>query len=86
MGACLNYFYCLFLFIQAYVSLHSYGQYILYPWGYDRKVPPDYSDLHRVGRAMAQAIKGQSGQSYTVGSAAATLYPAAGKCYLNYYN
>ncbi|EEB11557.1 carboxypeptidase A, putative [Pediculus humanus corporis] len=62
----------------AYVSLHSYGQYILYPWGYDRKVPPDYSDLHRVGRAMAQAIKGQSGQSYTVGSAAATLYPAAG--------
>ncbi|KAK6629899.1 hypothetical protein RUM43_003720 [Polyplax serrata] len=63
---------------KAYISLHSYGQYILYPWGYDRKVPPDYSDLHRVGRAMAQAMKNSGGQNYKVGSAAATLYPAAG--------
>lgn len=60
------------------MSLHSYGQYILYPWGYDRKVPPDYSDLDRVGRAMAQAMKKTGGQTYTVGSAASTLYPASG--------
>lgn len=66
------------IIFQAYISLHSYGQYILYPWGYDRKVPPDYSDLHRVGRAMAQAMKNSGGQNYKVGSAAATLYPAAG--------
>lgn len=64
---------------QAYVTFHSYGQYILYPWGYDRKVPPDYADLDRVGRKAAAAIKATGGPSYTVGSSAATLYAASGK-------
>lgn len=30
------------------MSLHSYGQYILYPWGYDRVVPPDHKDLENL--------------------------------------
>lgn len=34
---------------QGFLTFHSYGQYILYPWGYDRVVPPDYKDLDRVG-------------------------------------
>lgn len=38
---------------KAYVSFHSYGQYILFPWGYDRVVPPDYKDLETVGRKAA---------------------------------
>ncbi|XP_046405867.1 carboxypeptidase B-like [Ischnura elegans] len=64
--------------MKAYVTFHSYGQYILYPWGYDRKVPPDYRDLNRVGQKMAQAIRAVGGSSYTVGSSATTLYPASG--------
>ncbi|XP_039281417.1 carboxypeptidase B isoform X3 [Nilaparvata lugens] len=64
--------------IKAYVTFHSYGQYILYPWGYDRKVPPDYADLDRVGRKMARAIQSAGGPSYTVGNSAATLYAASG--------
>ncbi|KAG8238263.1 hypothetical protein J437_LFUL016443, partial [Ladona fulva] len=64
--------------IKAYVTFHSYGQYILYPWGYDRKVPPDYRDLDQVARKMAAAIRSVGGPSYTVGSAATTLYPASG--------
>jgi len=28
-----------------YVSLHSYGQHLLTPWGYTRKLPVDYFDL-----------------------------------------
>lgn len=39
---------------KAYISFHSYGQYILYPWGYDRVVPPDYKDLQSVGQKAAQ--------------------------------
>jgi hypothetical protein len=38
---------------KAYISFHSYGQYVLYPWGYDRVVPPDYKDLESVGRKIA---------------------------------
>lgn len=38
----------------AYLTFHSYGQYILYPWGYDKTVPPDYKDLDRVGKLGAE--------------------------------
>ncbi|XP_030760511.1 carboxypeptidase B-like [Sitophilus oryzae] len=63
---------------KAYISFHSYGQYILYPWGYNRVVPPDYKELEEVGQKMAQAIRNAGGPAYTVGPAGNTLYPAAG--------
>ena len=34
---------------KGFLTFHSYGQYILYPWGYDAAVPKDFKDLHRVG-------------------------------------
>ena len=62
------------------MTFHSYGQYILYPWGYDRKVPPDYKDLDAVGKRMAEAMRvaGGANSIYTVGNSASTLYAAAG--------
>jgi len=33
--------------LLVYVSLHSYGQHLLTPWGYTRQLPPDYVDLVR---------------------------------------
>ncbi|EGI60010.1 PREDICTED: carboxypeptidase B-like [Acromyrmex echinatior] len=66
--------------IKAYVSFHSYGQYILYPWGYDQRLPPDYRDLDAVGLEAAKYMKYEGGDNteYTVGNSAITLYPAAG--------
>lgn len=66
--------------LQAYLSFHSYGQYILYPWGYDERLPPDYLDLDTAGRQAAAAMKKAGGDNtvYTVGNSAITLYPAAG--------
>lgn len=68
------------LLLQVYLSFHSYGQYILYPWGYDRRVTPDYMDLNHVGNQMAESIKKATNDKsvYTVGNSAITLYPAAG--------
>ncbi|KAI4456604.1 protease family m14 carboxypeptidase ab [Holotrichia oblita] len=63
---------------RASISYHSYGQYILYPWGYDRKVPPDWTDLQKVAEQAATAMRQATGQYYTVGAAANTLYPASG--------
>ena len=63
---------------KASLSFHSYGQYILYPWGYDRKVPPDHLDLQRVGKEAAAAMKAVHGYEYTVGPAGSSLYPASG--------
>ncbi|XP_054729211.1 interaptin [Anastrepha obliqua] len=63
---------------QAYLSFHSYGQYILYPWGYDYLLTADKSDLDRVARQAGTTITKKSGGKYTIGSSATTLYPAAG--------
>ena len=62
------------------MTFHSYGQYILYPWGYDRRVAPDHADLDKVGRLMASSMKkaGGAGSMYTVGNSAATLYTSSG--------
>lgn len=65
--------------LKSYLSFHSYGQYVLYPWGYDRFVPPDHQDLQRVGTKLASAMRQASGLSYTVGSSGASLYPASGR-------
>ncbi|XP_026321179.1 carboxypeptidase B-like [Hyposmocoma kahamanoa] len=62
----------------AYLTYHSYGQYILYPWGYDNAVPPDYQDLDSVGKNVAQTIQQTGGSEYSVGSSSGLLYPAAG--------
>ncbi|KAI4504475.1 hypothetical protein M0802_000025 [Mischocyttarus mexicanus] len=65
---------------KAYLTFHSYGQYFLYPWGYDRRVPPDYADLDRIGHYAANAMKKAdvAASYYTVGNSATTLYAAAG--------
>lgn len=36
-----------------FLTFHSYGQYILHPWGYEDVVPPDHKDLSRVGHEAA---------------------------------
>ena len=65
-------------FFQLYLTFHTYGQYILYPWGYARRDAVDKKDLHRMGKIGANAAKRVSGHKYSVGSAAKMLYPAAG--------
>lgn len=62
----------------AFLTFHSYGQYILYPWGYDKTVPPDHKDLDRVGKLAAENIRKMTGYKYQVGPSGALLYPASG--------
>jgi Zinc carboxypeptidase len=66
-----------FLF-QLYLTFHSYGQYILYPWGHAAIDADDVNDLHSLGLTAAEAMRSISGRAYSVGSAAKMLYPAAG--------
>ncbi|XP_049313513.1 carboxypeptidase B-like [Bactrocera dorsalis] len=61
-----------------YLTLHSYGSYVLYPWGYTSELPETADDLHEVGLAGADAIKAYSGTKYTVGSSTGLLGEAAG--------
>ncbi|CAD7091291.1 unnamed protein product [Hermetia illucens] len=65
-------------YFKAFLTFHSYGQYILYPWGYSKAITPDNNDMKLAGTQAATAIRNGSGATYQVGPAAILLYPAAG--------
>ncbi|XP_032784983.2 carboxypeptidase B [Daphnia magna] len=61
--------------IKLYLTLHSYGQYALIPYGYDVVYPPDYNDLLALANnAASKFVK----YTYTVGNSADLLYAASG--------
>ncbi|KAL1117211.1 hypothetical protein AAG570_004538, partial [Ranatra chinensis] len=64
--------------IKLYITLHSYGQYLLYPWGYDNVLPNDWKDLDRLARMAERALSSVYGTRYQVGSSTKLLGPAAG--------
>ncbi|ELT88949.1 hypothetical protein CAPTEDRAFT_180996 [Capitella teleta] len=64
--------------LLVYLSLHSYGQYWLAPWGYTYRVPDDYLDMLYVGNQAADALKRVQGTVYEVGASSRLLYLAAG--------
>ncbi|XP_018335420.1 carboxypeptidase B [Agrilus planipennis] len=64
--------------IKLYLTLHSYGNYILYPWGYTSALPSDSAELQALGDSVASRIRTYSGSRFTVGSSTNVLYAAAG--------
>lgn len=64
--------------LRGHNDVHSYGQYVLWPWGYTSQLPPDQATFSQLGSAMQQAIAGVHGLAYTPGPVYTTLYPANG--------
>ncbi len=50
---------------SAMVTYHSYGQLILYPWGYTYNPPPDVQLLSSLSQDMANLIQSVHGNAYT---------------------
>ncbi|KAH8379797.1 hypothetical protein KR009_007305 [Drosophila setifemur] len=64
---------------QMYLTLHSYGPMILYPWGYIDEVPDTVADLHEVAEVGYNAILEATGTVYKYGPSSTTInYMAAG--------
>lgn len=61
-----------------FLSFHSYGNYLLYPYGYTNDLPKNAKDNDEVARAGRDAIFEATGTNYTVGSTSNTLYLASG--------
>ncbi|KAH8381020.1 hypothetical protein KR200_007695 [Drosophila serrata] len=61
-----------------YLSLHSYGNYFLLPWGYTNDLPDHYQDMMTVAEAGAMAIIHSTNGIYTWGSTYYVLYPTSG--------
>ncbi|KAG8158425.1 hypothetical protein KVR01_011547 [Diaporthe batatas] len=65
--------------ISLYIDLHSYGQYILWAYGYDcDAIPENNAALSSAATAAKTAISGVSGTTYTIGRSCDTLYPTTG--------
>ncbi|XP_066953172.1 carboxypeptidase B1-like isoform X2 [Macrobrachium rosenbergii] len=57
--------------VKAYITFHSYGQYILYPWGYSTDVThPLTASMNKAGRVMAKRIQRKTQATYNVGNSA----------------
>lgn len=64
--------------IMAFISLHSYSQLIMFPYGHTNVPVDNYADLKTIGEAAAAAIKATHGQEYQCGSINETIYPSSG--------
>ncbi|XP_068143102.1 zinc carboxypeptidase isoform X2 [Drosophila tropicalis] len=65
--------------IKIYISLHSYGQYVLSPWGHtDEEFPEHYPQMMHVAEGFANALIRRYGTVFTYGSSATTLYQVSG--------
>ncbi|TMS11876.1 carboxypeptidase O isoform X1 [Larimichthys crocea] len=61
-----------------FLTIHSYGQLLLVPYGHPNYTAPNYQELMDVGLAAADAIKKVHGKDYTVGASPDVLYPNSG--------
>lgn len=60
--------------IKIYISLHSYGQYVLSPWGHtDTELPEHYDLMMHVAKGYADALYRRYNTVFTYGSSATTL-------------
>jgi murein tripeptide amidase MpaA len=60
-----------------FITFHSYGQYVLLPYG-DGNRPTDYNDLLAKGNTFADALRAVSGTTYRVGNSKDLLYATSG--------
>lgn len=64
--------------IKLYVSLHTYGNWVLYPWGFERTLIDNWRLHDRIGHVFADPIRAETGTDYRVMNSAIGLYPAYG--------
>ncbi|KAJ3660729.1 hypothetical protein Zmor_005165 [Zophobas morio] len=65
--------------VLGFISLHSYGQLLFYPYSYEvGAVPDNWKELDELAHKANDAIAAVDGTEYTIGSSTEILYPAAG--------
>ncbi|KAM4554220.1 carboxypeptidase A2-like [Fundulus diaphanus] len=63
---------------KTFISVHSYSQLLMYPYGYTCKGAPHQAELDSVARAAVQKLSSLYGTSYKVGSICNIIYQASG--------
>uniref|UniRef100_V5GRX6 Zinc carboxypeptidase A 1 n=1 Tax=Anoplophora glabripennis TaxID=217634 RepID=V5GRX6_ANOGL len=61
--------------IKLFLDIHSYGNWLLYPWGYTTDPPDDADELQALGDRVNDAIAAVRGTTYTVGNSTSCYTP-----------
>jgi len=64
--------------VAAAISIHSYSQYWMSPWGYVATLPVDYPEQYRVMDIAVKALQATYGTVFSYGSIANVIYVASG--------
>ncbi|XP_027139599.1 carboxypeptidase A5 [Larimichthys crocea] len=63
---------------KAFISIHSYSQMLLYPYGYTRTPVKDQAELHSLAKKAITDLASLYGTRYRYGSIISTIYQASG--------
>ncbi|KAM3832241.1 carboxypeptidase A1-like [Vipera latastei] len=64
--------------IKAFISIHSYSQLLLYPYGYTKEKAADHLELDALAKKAVAALESVHGTKYRYGSIITTIYQASG--------
>lgn len=64
--------------VQAFLDIHAFSQFWMWPWGYTKGQADDEADMARCGNAGAAALKAVHGKQFRTGSIANTIYQVGG--------
>uniref|UniRef100_A0A8D2LKL8 Peptidase M14 domain-containing protein n=1 Tax=Varanus komodoensis TaxID=61221 RepID=A0A8D2LKL8_VARKO len=64
--------------IKAYLTMHSYSQMVLFPYGYTYEKTPNHDELNELAKRATEAIGSLYGKKYKYGTSATTIYPSSG--------
>ncbi|KAJ6648916.1 Zinc carboxypeptidase A 1 [Pseudolycoriella hygida] len=64
--------------VKMYLAFHSYGQYILLPYGYTFVLPRNYHDMMSIGLKGQAALRTRYGADYILGGIHSVMYTSTG--------
>ncbi|CAI9618922.1 unnamed protein product [Staurois parvus] len=64
--------------VKAMLTIHSYSQMLLFPYGYTNNLAPDHQELNELAKEAAAALSSLHGTQYRYGTTIATIYQADG--------
>ncbi|NXS36020.1 CBPA1 Carboxypeptidase, partial [Pomatostomus ruficeps] len=64
--------------VKSVISIHSYSQMLLFPYGYRTAPIPDHQEMSELAKKAVSDLAAVFGTKYTYGSTATTIYMAGG--------
>ncbi|XP_012520202.1 PREDICTED: carboxypeptidase A2 [Propithecus coquereli] len=64
--------------VKAFITLHSYSQLLMFPYGYTCTNSANFDELNEVAQKAAQSVKSLHGTEYEVGPICSVIYQASG--------